>query len=244
VPPATIADSDIVEMRLPVGTHVVGLSGVAGNCAVEAVPYWGTSREVQVREGASVDVRFAISCEPIPTARLATWGIYAMDADGSKLIRLSNGTAYDREPWSPDGQRIAYTSRCAESQCVVVAPVEQVDRNRTLVGPSQVLPDSLAWSPDGARLSVTVCSGGYWLCDVIELAVMKADGTGMSALASSGVPWCDPRRTRTRVRQKSSASRYAWINAISPSFPGSDLPCSIPSSPVYPFSWMCLNTFR
>src|SRR5512139_1785348 len=37
--------------------------------------------------------------------------IYSIEADGAGLTRLTNNSAFDGEPaWSPDGQRIAFTS--------------------------------------------------------------------------------------------------------------------------------------
>jgi dipeptidyl aminopeptidase/acylaminoacyl peptidase len=329
VPLAAIADSGIVEMRLPVGTYIVRLDGVADNCAVEAVPWWGTLREVRVRAGADADITFPIACDPIPTARLApgdelafvrdgqiwrvssdgtgavpltsgpgdshpSWSpdgqriafardegwddrdeslsaIYVMDADGSNLIRLSQRDSYDREPaWSPDGRRIAYASRCADSPCVVALPIDPADGSRMLIGSSQPRPDSPAWSPDGtriaftsgvrdgiyvdptsdvylasvggttitritplgsqlesprnlyfepawspdgARLALTRCPDHYWLCDVSELAVVNADGTGMSALAStrggSSPSWSPNERTIAFTR----AGSIQWISA-------------------------------
>jgi TolB protein len=37
--------------------------------------------------------------------------LYAMNIDGSNVTRLTNDPGFDRFPaWSPDGQRIAFTS--------------------------------------------------------------------------------------------------------------------------------------
>ncbi len=92
-------------------------------------------------------------------------GIWLVEADGSREVRVSHHPAGDSQPrWSPDGGRIAYLSRRRGwSQVhVIEAPVPRRGRPRrepavprpTAVTPAGVDVHDFAWSPDGTRLAV------------------------------------------------------------------------------------------
>jgi len=89
---------------VPVGSHTVVLSGVAGNCTVTG----GTSRTVTVSAGGTANVPFAVSCSALPpptgdlTVTAATTGQdldpngYTVTVDGgqSRSLGINTSTTY------------------------------------------------------------------------------------------------------------------------------------------------------
>lgn len=95
--------------------------------------------------------------------------LFVVSADGSKLVRLTTNTVYDKSPsWSPDGSRIAFER--AGAVWVMHADGSHARR---------VVPDARApsWSPDGRSIAYVRGSGS------IELA--RPDGTGQRRLVRS-----------------------------------------------------------
>lgn len=79
-------------------------------------------------------------------------GIYAVDADGSDLVRVTNNER-DLDPrWSPDGERIAFQRRSwRRGEAYVVTARRGRGRRMTF----NRFPDrDVQWSPDGSRLLV------------------------------------------------------------------------------------------
>ncbi|HET7556200.1 MAG TPA: LpqB family beta-propeller domain-containing protein [Gaiellaceae bacterium] len=102
-------------------------------------------------------------------------GLYAVNADGTGLTRLTHDRKHDTQPsWSPDGTRIAYTRYDAVgTSCkgcpgsLVVADADGSDP-RVLLTPTgdDTADTSPSWSPDGkqilfSRWSLTKNSGLY-----------------------------------------------------------------------------------
>jgi Tol biopolymer transport system component len=94
-------------------------------------------------------------CEPGADFRCAT-DVYVMDADGTNLIRLTNGGAPEYQPvWSPDGRRIAYlrstggTGGEASLIFTMNADGSDVQQVSSGDGGSDFSP---SWSPDGSEI--------------------------------------------------------------------------------------------
>ena len=96
--------------------------------------------------------------------------IYVMNADGSRLRRLTPIADRDYEPsWSPDGKQIAF--KYGRLQDGRIGVMNADGSNRHLLTPTSV--DALApsWSPDGRRLAFVASAGCCF-----EIDVMNSDG--------------------------------------------------------------------
>jgi Tol biopolymer transport system component len=104
--------------------------------------------------------------------------IYAMNADGSGLVRLTNDPATDQSPaWSPDGSRIAFVSDRD-------GPLNVYTMNADGTGIVRLTADTAsdlhpAWSPDGRRIAFESTRDGA----SPQIYVMNADGTDVVRLA-------------------------------------------------------------
>jgi Tol biopolymer transport system component len=99
--------------------------------------------------------------------------ICLMDADGRRLVRLTNDPVSDGEPtWSPDGSRIAFRR---EGDIYTMKP-DGADLTRLTTDAFAYEP---AWSPDGTKIAFTsrrdLDPNGM---GNPEIYVMDADGTG------------------------------------------------------------------
>ena len=143
------------------------------------------SRGVDLSSGAAVTV------EPmalVVTSRIAfvstrdgTRHLYVMNADGTRVRRLTGGTDVEWAPaWSSDGQRIAFNSGPAGDTYVVNADGSGLMRLSSSGGwPS--------WSPDGKRIVVVAWEPGglpgeqaLWPSRVLR--IVKVDGSGVTEI--------------------------------------------------------------
>lgn len=109
--------------------------------------------------------------------------IYAINSDGSGLVRLTDSPGWDGTPvWSPDGQQIAFASERLGAPVIFVMNADGSDP-RPLTDPSyaSLMP---AWSPDGQQIAFSSTQqyeipgqGGRQVVDAgFELWVMQVDG--------------------------------------------------------------------
>ena len=100
--------------------------------------------------------------------------LYVIDADGTHLRQLTQGSGSDRNAaWSPDGTRIAFARSGNDGYKVYV--VDAAGSNVTVV--TSVAAESApspTWSPDGSRIALDVDGAIY---------VVSFDGTGLRRIS-------------------------------------------------------------
>jgi len=138
------------------GTHLKTVFGGTGPLSHQDWPAWSPDGR-----------RFAFS-----STHEGNQEIYAADADGTKMVRLTNSPGIDSHPsWSPDGRTIAFaTDRWGGLELASVRPdgsgIVRLTRSRGL-------DDYPAYSPDGHRLAFVSNRDGQF-----EVYVSASDGSG------------------------------------------------------------------
>jgi len=174
------------------GDHQLRLTGVAPNCAVDGA----NPRVVSVAPGQVEATTFGVVCAfvqrdivfttdrngslPCSTCPIENRGeIYAIDADGSGLVRLTRQPGWDAQPaWSPDGTRIAYTTDRHGGGLGIM------DAGGTNpVALTHGWDADPAWSPDGRQIAFTRDESGWF---DLHIYVVNPDGSGPVRLDSTG----------------------------------------------------------
>ncbi|TME57267.1 MAG: hypothetical protein E6I60_02080 [Chloroflexi bacterium] len=94
--------------------------------------------------------------------------VWAIDADGTHLARLTHSPGPDFDPsWSLDGTQIAFRSERSGEPEIWVMNADGRDQRRLAAGLSP------AWSPDGSVIAFAGPAG---------LSVIRPDGTGLRVL--------------------------------------------------------------
>jgi TolB protein len=110
----------------------------------------------------------------------ADFDIVSCALDGSGFTRLTTDPASDTMPtWSPNGNRIAFTSFRNGTPHIYLMDADGTDQRR-LTGSDMAEYDP-AWSPDGKRIA-------FWSGDpngTTQVYVVDADGTGLRQLTDS-----------------------------------------------------------
>jgi Tol biopolymer transport system component len=179
--PQTIGSNATLAFEgLPVGTHSVALSGIAGNCHLDG----DNPRTVEVSE-ASTAVTFDLTC--LGANALITFtsnafqllAILVVNPDGTGLRNLTPDGVFESDPvWSPDGRKILFLREGS----LYLMDADGSGRMKLVDG--QAISEH-RWSPDGRMVAyVDVRQVDE---DVLEdLWVIQADGTGKVRVTEDG----------------------------------------------------------
>jgi TolB protein len=189
-PTALGANNSITVTGVPTGPQSVTLSGIAPNCAVTG----DNPMTVQIQSGAHLTTSFHIVCTATPggTYRIAlmttrdpseslgSWEINIMNSDGSVVALTSNAFEDAYPVWSPDGQKILFSSDRDGALNLYVMNQDGSNVVRLTTTAAPALDRFADWSPDGTKIVFeSNRSGGS------EIYVMKADGSNVTRLTNN-----------------------------------------------------------
>jgi len=139
--------------------------------------------------------------------------IYAVNADGSGLRRLTTSPAIDTEAeFSSDGKQIVFSSDRSGSQQLYVMDADGTGQRRISFGSGEY--GSPAWSGDGKRIAFTNINGGS-----MRIGIMNMDGSDQKLLTSGpydSQPTWGPSSDHVMFERKNAATGHTslFITAV------------------------------
>jgi Tol biopolymer transport system component len=121
-------------------------------------------------------------------------GLFVVDADGGRPVRLPHPDDAYAPTFSPDGTQIAYLTDDDDGVHVWVANVDGTDAHEILAEEATVLrglSGGPAWSPAGDRLAIGV--GDYKGSDGLAIYTFAPDGSDFTKVITDGIsPYWSP----------------------------------------------------
>jgi Tol biopolymer transport system component len=135
--------------------------------------------------------------------------IYAMNADGTGVTRLTFTSAHDSYPvWSPDSTKILFES--TRSGDVDIYVMNADGTNQTQLTSDPAVDNQATWSPDGAKIIFGSRRSG-----TEDIYIMNADGTGQTQLttdpAIDTAPDWSPDGTKIAFESDRGGSRQIFV---------------------------------
>jgi dipeptidyl aminopeptidase/acylaminoacyl peptidase len=148
----------------------------------EARGYWPDSASIvsPATWGDAVLSAKAVERIALDSDRDGNVEVYAMNADGSDVARITDHPAEDEgASWSPDGARLAFVSSRSGSFALWLMNADGSGPRALTQTPH--LEGQPNWSPDGSRIAFVSFADGD-----AEICVVNADGTGFRQLTWNG----------------------------------------------------------
>jgi Tol biopolymer transport system component len=180
----------------PAGDLEVRLTGLRGNCTVQA-PH---PRLVRVVAGETSRTHFTVACAYTPllgrivfhSRRDDNIDLYSMDADGSDPVRLTNTPPEEREfnaAVSPDGSKILFVNGIGpydDYNTDYLYVMNADGTNKVRLAPRQGgFIGAPVWSPDGSQIAFHGLIEGN---SGFDIWVMNADGSELRNVTNTPDP--------------------------------------------------------
>lgn len=192
-------------------------------------------------------------CKPIRN-RILVLGvcgnIYTINPDGSDKRMLTTDAStrkkYQQPTWSPQADRIAYSSRNSKGDSSLIT-CDNWGKSQT-VAPAKHTPFYIYWAPDDTRLMFI---SSFWLTErEFGLFIVDvANGGKEAALVDYGMPlyfaWSNHAQD-SRIMTHISRDRFELIHVQDgnlPRGPSLDILPPSPPNPLYPYQKSRLSTF-
>ena len=143
--------------------------------------------------------------------RDGNWEIYAMNADGSGLARLTSNPDFAAGPsWSPDGRRIAFYSDMDWNGNWEIYAMNADGSDLARLTNNPAYDGRPSWSPDGQRIAFTSERDGNF-----EIYTMNADGSDLARLTNNpaydGRPSWSPGGRRIAFTSERDGNREIYV---------------------------------